>query len=382
MNQQEYTLGCAVWEFTLACNLRCEHCGSSAGKARKAELSHEEAMRLCDGLKEAGCLGVALMGGEPFMRADWHEVASRIRSNGMELSIITNGTTAPKDAIAKLKALSPRAVAVSIDAADPALHDQIRGAKGAFDKAWAFIDKASAAGLPVSVITTIHKKNIGQLAALRDMLLNRGIAWQVQTAGAEGDRFARTNLLNEEEFYSVGVFLGTLKKMYTPKQLPAIGAHDLGYNSYIIPNLMLCEEWQGCQAGISVLGIQSDGGVKGCLSMNSLAVEASVRERSVAEIWNDPKCFAYNRDFDPLELGKNCSRCEFRLSCKGGCNEMSHMLTGHYHNDPMCFYKIEQKIFKEELANPFKRFFMEARRSMNRTIRSKRDLWGFFKGKR
>lgn len=57
-----YTLECAVWEFTLACNLNCIHCGSSAGSRRTDELTTDEAVALCHDLKEAGCLGVASWG--------------------------------------------------------------------------------------------------------------------------------------------------------------------------------------------------------------------------------------------------------------------------------------------------------------------------------
>ena len=60
-----FLLSCCVWEFTLACNLNCAHCGSSAGKARAGELNTEEALKLCEDLKKAGCRGVALMGESP-----------------------------------------------------------------------------------------------------------------------------------------------------------------------------------------------------------------------------------------------------------------------------------------------------------------------------
>ena len=36
----------AVWELTLACNMRCGHCGSRAGRARPDELDTEEALEL------------------------------------------------------------------------------------------------------------------------------------------------------------------------------------------------------------------------------------------------------------------------------------------------------------------------------------------------
>ena len=43
-----------VWELTLACNLRCKHCGSFAGSRRDDELSLEGPARLLQGLNRAG----------------------------------------------------------------------------------------------------------------------------------------------------------------------------------------------------------------------------------------------------------------------------------------------------------------------------------------
>src|SRR5689334_17492757 len=36
------------WELTLACNLRCRHCASSAGLPRDNELTIEESLAICD----------------------------------------------------------------------------------------------------------------------------------------------------------------------------------------------------------------------------------------------------------------------------------------------------------------------------------------------
>ena len=40
-----YVIG---WELTLACNLRCRHCASSAGSPRGQELTLEESLAICD----------------------------------------------------------------------------------------------------------------------------------------------------------------------------------------------------------------------------------------------------------------------------------------------------------------------------------------------
>ncbi len=383
MSASKYKLSCAVWEFTLACNLNCMHCGSSAGRKREDELSTAEALKLCEDLKAAGCLGVALMGGEPFLREDIWAVASKIKELGMELSVITNGTILSDAIFYKLKALKPRAVAVSLDASVPELHDRIRGVPGAYVKAMTFIDRALAEGLPVSVITTVHKLNLKELPAIRDRLRGRGIAWQVQTAGAEGRRFSKDLLLDDEEFYSVGVFVEVCRRAYPPEELPVIGAHDLGYNSGILKNVSLYEKWEGCQAGVSVLGIRSNGDVLGCLAINDERfVEGNVRERSVSEIWNAPGAFGYTRRFKEADAGGNCAGCRHLGKCKGGCNEMSLMKSGSLHNDPYCFYKLENRLFAEELNGPLKRFCFRLNGLANSPGGALKKLGGIFSGKR
>jgi len=62
-----------VWELTLACNLRCKHCGSIAGSKRPDELSLDECMRVAGELVELGCRRITLSGGEPTMYPGWHE---------------------------------------------------------------------------------------------------------------------------------------------------------------------------------------------------------------------------------------------------------------------------------------------------------------------
>ncbi len=372
---------CVVWELTLACNLKCLHCGSTAGGKREAELSPAEALALCDDLKKAGCGGVALMGGEPLLRGDFFAVARRVRELGMELSVITNGTVHSEEIFRGLRELSPRAVAVSLDAADPALHDRIRGMKDAFAKSNSFIDRCLAEGLPVSVITTVHKLNIAELPKLRDLLKGRGIAWQVQTAGAEGGRFSRDLLLDKEDFYAVGLFVEACRRQYTADELPVIGAHDLGYHSALLTNVSLYEKWEGCQAGISVAGVRSDGGVMGCLAVNDAAfVEGNVRRESFASIWNRPGAFAYARDFKKEQAGPECADCGHAETCGGGCSEMSLMKTGRLHNDPYCFLSIEKKLLAAEKAGPLRNFGLKLGGLAGGA--SFRRLGGIFSGKR
>ena len=80
-----------VWEITFACNMRCLHCGTSAGKKRPDELTTDEALRLIDELAELGTDNIALSGGEPLLREDWLLLARRIKERGMNPLMVTNG---------------------------------------------------------------------------------------------------------------------------------------------------------------------------------------------------------------------------------------------------------------------------------------------------
>ncbi|HEX2966664.1 MAG TPA: SPASM domain-containing protein [Syntrophorhabdaceae bacterium] len=213
--------------------------------------------------------------------------------------------------------------------------------------------------------------NISELSGIRDMLLDRNIAWQIQIAGSEGGRFPNKLLLDKEEFYSVGMFIAATREKYSLEQMPVVGADDLGFNSMMLNNVSFSPEWNGCHAGISVLGIQSNGDVKGCLSMADLPAEGNVRSANIYDIWNGNTTFSYSRKFDVSEAGENCINCIYVEKCKGGCNEMSLMRTGKLHNDPYCFYAIEKRLFDHELRNPLNRIRLKLKRKMNEIIEKK-----------
>jgi radical SAM protein with 4Fe4S-binding SPASM domain len=345
-SNQLYTPGQVVWELTLRCNLRCLHCGSSAGKPRPDELSTKEALSLCKDIAELKAEEVCLMGGEPFLRKDWYQIAKKIKDYNMKLLFISNGFNINKKIIDKLIELEPHAISTSLDGAKPETHDKIRGVNGSFKKVMEFISLNTQAGLPTTVITTVSKININELSKIKDLLINRNIAWQIQVATPEG-RFQKHYALSKEEYYSVAMFIASIQKKYSRKELPVIGAHCFGYYSKYLPWLGLFPGWNGCPAGVRILSIKSNGDVIGCLATPEQLIEGNIRKRSIIDIWNDPKSFSYNRKFDVKNLGENCKGCKYGSKCRGGCMGMSIGFTGKPHNHPYCFYKIEDELIGE-----------------------------------
>ena len=343
MFRNKYIPVSVVWEITLRCNMHCMHCGSSAGQERTNELSTKEALDVCKELKQLGTGVVTLIGGEPFLREDWYEISQEIRRLGMDVAIISNGFTIDEDVISNLRKIKPYAVGISLDGGNPETHDSIRGLKGAYDRCIKSIELLKKADLPTSIITTLHKKNVKELSKIRDMILGKGIAWQIQMAGPTG-RFPKKLFLSKEEFYSVAMFISSSRNRYSLKELPIMGAHNFGYNSHILGNIMIIPSWKGCPAGISTMGLTSDGGVKGCLSLPESFVEENIRKKSLTDIWNSESFASYNRNFTKDDLKGDCIGCKYGKKCKGGCSTVSTTLTGELHSNPYCFHLIEKEM--------------------------------------
>ena len=94
--------------------------------------------------------------------------------------------------------------------------------------------------------------------------------------------------------------------------------------------------WGGCSAGISTIGVTSDGAVRGCLSMPPSMNEGSVRQRPLSEIWADPKAFSYSRRFSIDILDKNCRECALGQMCRAGCRSLALAVTGEMTHNPYC----------------------------------------------
>jgi radical SAM protein with 4Fe4S-binding SPASM domain len=330
-----------AWELTLACNLRCRHCGSAAGLPRADELTLKEALAICEQLPALLVREVDFTGGEPLVRSDWPQIAARLAELGIKSQIITNGLLMSAEVVAQMQDVGIAAVGFSVDGLE-ATHDHIRAHPGLFRRVLAGIAQTAAAGIPVAVITTVNALNVGELPALFELLRAAGVGrWQLQPLFPLGRGQEAADLRFSEQGYQK---LGAFVQEWTPKTAGDGFKIELGdsygyftaYDTRTLP-------WRGCPAGLAALGITSDGKIKGCLSLPDEIVEGDLRQRELWDIWFDPRSFAYTRGFSLEALGPNCLSCDGAEICRGGCSAMSYGSTGRFHNDPCCFYGIAKR---------------------------------------
>ena len=189
------------------------------------------------------------------------------------------------------------------------------------------------------------KHNLKELKKLRELIITRNIAWQIQIAGTNGCRFNPDYFINEQEFYEVGEFIIETRKKYPLDKLAIAGSHDVGYFSKYFSDYGAHRHkyWRGCGAGIFTNGIMSDGSVKGCLALNDRFIEANIRERSIEDIWRDPGLFIRNRDFDVNRLHGFCAVCQYSEICRAGCQDMCFSSTGSVYSNKYCFHRLEEE---------------------------------------
>jgi MoaA/NifB/PqqE/SkfB family radical SAM enzyme len=120
----------ASLQLTEACNLHCKMCTFWQYDGPTPEIERLKAIVLA--LKDLGIRHINLWGGEPYLHPDIVEVFRFIKSHGIELGIITNGTLLDD---AKLQGSVDYLdeLTFSVDSPHAAVHDRIRGAPGSHE---------------------------------------------------------------------------------------------------------------------------------------------------------------------------------------------------------------------------------------------------------
>lgn len=334
-----FSLQSCVWEITLACCFSCKYCGSKGGKARDNELTTEECISIARQLGEMRCRRVSLIGGEVFMRPDWTIIVSELTRRNIAVNIITNGFIFHQEEISKLKELGVESVSVSLDGPEN-IHDKYRQT-GSYRRADRAIDSLTENDIPVSVISTLHSENVPYLETFYQYIKEKPIyAWQLQACSPMGNA-ADSGMKYHFDFQTVIQFVES--HMFEAPFVMGI-ADNIGYftetEGYLRGNLSGKAVYSGCRAGLTSIGIDSIGNVRGCESMyDERFIEGNLREKTLQEIWEDPNAFAYNRKFTQKLLTGACSNCSYGYICAGGCRSYNYFTHGKLYESLYCARK-------------------------------------------
>jgi len=301
------------WNITLRCPLKCAHCYVDAGE-REAEgvLSTEEAFGVIDQIRESGKPVVVLSGGEPLMREDIFAIARYGTEQGLRMVMGTSGYLLDQVMAKKLHESGISAVAISIDSADPSIHDAFRGTDGVWERAVQAIrfckDEKISVQINMSVMQSAMSDvkdviEVGTALGVRDYQIffpvPAGRARLIEPRSPQEYEQLIRQILIKYRGSSVNI------RPTCAPQFRRI-ADELGIRN---------PAWgRGCIAGISYCRIYANGDVTPCPYLPVSA--GNVRTTPFPEIWNNAEIFAALRD--PNLLTGKCGKCKFKTIC-GGC---------------------------------------------------------------
>ena len=306
------------WNVTLRCPLKCAHCYVDAGE-HEAEgvLSTVEAISVIDQLRALGTPTVVMSGGEPLLREDIFEIIRYGTRRGLRMVMGTSGLLIDRSMADRLEEVGVRAVAVSLDSADPNVHDTFRGIPGVWNRAVQAIRHCREAGIRVQVNMSVMQSDLQEVERVIELGVGLGVQdYQLYFP-------VPTGRAREHDPCSPEEYEGLIRRVLTRYQ-----GSDIAIRPTCAPQFRrIAEEagisnpaWgRGCVAGISYCRIYANGDVTPCPYLPVSA--GNLRTASFSDIWNHSPLFLALRT--PERFTGKCGICDFQTLC-GGCRARAY----------------------------------------------------------
>jgi radical SAM protein with 4Fe4S-binding SPASM domain len=349
-----------VWNLTRTCNLRCAHCYTdSAAKQYPDELSGDQCRAVLDDLAEFGVPAVLFSGGEPLMRPDLLELSAYARQRGLHVVLSTNGTLITPELARRFVELKLSYIGISLDSAEPAVHDEFRGMPGAFDRAMAGFDHCVAAGQKVGLRLTLTRHTAENLDRVFDLIearrINRACFYHLCPAGRGSELTAMTPQATRQAIDTLIDRTGEFARAGRSTEILTVDNHcDAAYlllrmmrenhpRAEQVRQMLLWNGGARFSSGVGIANID----FRGEVHADQFSMHRSfgnVTRRPFSKIWmdTDDPIMAGLKDRLPLLKGR-CSRCRFKAICGGGLRARAEAMTGDpWAADPACYLNDEQ----------------------------------------
>jgi radical SAM protein with 4Fe4S-binding SPASM domain len=164
-------------EITQRCNLNCVHCycrrPADDRGAREQEPSLETICSIVDQMAEEGVLYLFLTGGEILIRRDFPQIYRHIRSRGILVMLLTNGTLITPQMADFFAEQPPLAIELTAYGATEETYERITRVPGSYRRYRQGLERLLDRGIEVFLKTpamTLNQHEIGQLAEFSEGL--------------------------------------------------------------------------------------------------------------------------------------------------------------------------------------------------------------------
>ena len=168
-----------TFELTNRCNLDCRMCyvrhPAHDASLRANELTAKAWLELAYQSVDNGMVFLLLTGGEVFLRPDFFDIYLPLTRMGLLLTLFTNGTLITDTIAQRLAETPPSRTEITLYGATAATYEAITGVQGSYARCCLGVDALVKHGVSLSLKTTLTKRNIPELDAMRQMASNWGL---------------------------------------------------------------------------------------------------------------------------------------------------------------------------------------------------------------
>ena len=309
-----HTLNYIFWEATLKCNLNCLHCGSDCkSESPVKDMPAKDFLKVIDQIRritDPGSTMIVFTGGEALLRKDIEHIGLNLYQRGFPWGVVSNGMVLTAPRLDALLNSGLRSITISLDGLEGS-HNWLRGNSLSFNRAIQAIKLLpKKKDLVFDVVTCVHRNNYGELAQIRDLLINLGItAWRIFTIFPIGRAKEHPQLqLAPHEFKGLFEFIRQTRK--DKKIQVNYGCEGFlgNYEKEVRDNLFNCE------AGINIGSILADGSISACPNLRGNFIQGNIYKDDFATIWETRFEKFRNRSWTKTGI---CSSCEFYCYCEG-----------------------------------------------------------------
>jgi radical SAM protein with 4Fe4S-binding SPASM domain len=339
-------------ELTPACHNHCPSCGNVFFTPDRSLawgapiLSAKQWAQILEQLASSA-LRLKLTGGEPTLHPEFEAIVKRIASLDIPFTVFTNGRWPSPEGLVTLLARIPRfeGLLVSLHGPTAPSHEAFTDTDGSFAETVTNIQRASAAGLSVSLSCVLTQHNWHLIDEILELARRLGASSVVfnRHLGREIVGLTAAPI----ELRAALEKIGALREAGEPVKL-----------GNCVPECFAHTGQSACLAGAAFLTVDPWGQVRPC--NHSAIVCGNLLNQSLTEIWAAPALEQW-RQFVPAP----CQGCAALATCRGGCRAQA--LATNTKSDPLMrspFHKRDRRVTPEvqlfEYARPMGRFVSRA----------------------
>lgn len=300
---------------TETCSMDCQLCYADCRNDATRELTTAQWQRFIDELVAENFLHVFFEGGEPFDRPDFETLLAHV-DRRLYIAVRTHATTIDAARARRLKDLGVGRLYVDLFSPQAVVQDELTGRPGSFDAALAGMTQAREAGIPVTVLAILSRRNHKSLQAYIDL---------AEQVGAD----------------QVGILrlypLGRAKRNWSTLSLSLDEMMAALNRLRVPPSVQLMQSWHPRDGNCcwQNAAVSPNGRSIGCPYLREYVDFGSILEQPFLETWAHP----LYRQLRGGDVEETCTECAATQGTLGGCRSTAYAFHGRFTaSDPYCIH--------------------------------------------